>query len=791
MVRQLLYITVLSFIVSIFLLLNVEKADALSIDRPCTKVEFIFARGSGQVVNDKTKEASKFFEQLRDRLKDTPSISTNQYELGSESYGGYKYLAVDVNFWNGHALGSYVSAGHGNDYGRSVWDGAEELWAYLGQRYERCKSFGTYYILGGYSQGGQVMGLSLWGIPKYIRDRIVFVGLFGDPKLYLPEGGIWFPPACRGQNLSLYRRLIADCHISNGRLGSRRPYLPDDMKSKTGLWCIKDDFVCGTSQNPFASGHGNYGRSGGPIDYAAAEAAARLLNVISYEPSSTPAPSMSPEPPFDLSKITHKFGDGQNGQDVVFIVDAYNMTYDPLWSIGDFLEKTVPGITDKGGHIALEAYAGTRFSGGESFTALGGAPFDRISGDGDAASNYMYFIVSNGRTLYQGSALDALTNSINILNWHDGAAKSIILFSTNPNISGPGTSQHTMSQLINRSLAVDPVNIYPVVPEEYADSYKSIADLTAGQVIPYTNDLEQAANTALDKIYNRPAVFLKNTEYAADPGQEITFDASDSYVIDGTITKYDWDFDGDGTFDETTTTPVINYTYNEKFDGMMQVRATGSNGTVANASATVKIGTYAPPVLPQAPAGLQATVIETKDGMSTVRLTWQPTTDSLTKALSLSVNGIMLGIMTPDRTSIDITDVDRSIDVDFGVAGVGVDGTNLVVGDSAIVTLAKPRSEARPSATEPVANTSKPATPETKTASTTSPADPIDAPSVLGMQTKGINKPTTNVGIIAAAPLHDSKKSTLPGLPWYGIVLAVVVTSGLAVKIFGRFRSRR
>lgn len=769
-----------------------QSSYARSVDNSCPRVESIFARGSGETPGDATY--ARFQGQINDKLKGS-GINHTFYELGTESYGGYQYKAVKVDnvfyFNAGQALiYNQVSALSASNYGKSVNNGIQELKSYMSQRYEKCKSAGTYYILGGYSQGAQVVGDALKEIPRNIRDRIIFVGLFGDPKLYFPEGkwGPWGvftpPPACQGKQLSLYRRVIGDCELYAGSLGPRVPYLPSDMEAKTGSWCYANDLICGTSHNLLVnSGHGQYRKAGFAIDSAASEAVARLETILTFNSGSTSSPT--PKPEFDLTKITHKFGDGLNGQDVVIMVDAFDIEGQPLGYIDDFLDSALPKITAKGGHLAFVVYAGTRYLD-ESYTALGGVTFDAPN-PGFEGSGLVDFLVNNAHSQYQGSTLDALNSSMNALNWHDGATKSIILFTTNSDISGPGTSQSTMTQLVNKSLAIDPVNVYPVVPETYMDSYKSMADLTSGQVTPYTDDLEQAANAALDKIYNRPAVFLKNTGYAADPGQEITFDASDSYILDGTITKYDWDFDGDGMFDATTTTPIVNHTYTKKFDGMMQVRATGSNDTIANASATVKIGTYVPPVLPQAPTGLQATVLKTEDGISTVRLTWQPNTDSQTKGLALSVNGIILGMMTPDRTSIDITDVDRSTNVDFGIAGVGVDGTNPVIGNATIVTLAKPKPQS-------LSNTTSTAT--TTTTRSTSDSDAITAtsttisngPAVLGLQSQKISASVTGRNIIST---HSSKNRATSDLDQYLWVAVLAVGAGIAYRLFVRTRSRR
>jgi len=46
-------------------------------------------------------------------------------------------------------------------------------------------------------------------------------------------------------------------------------------------------------------------------------------------------------------------------------------------------------------------------------------------------------------------------------------------------------------------------------------------------------------------------------------GETVTFDASQASSDDGNIVEYRWDFDGDGTTDETTTDPVIQHTFDD------------------------------------------------------------------------------------------------------------------------------------------------------------------------------------------------------------------------------------
>jgi hypothetical protein len=130
----------------------------------------------------------------------------------------------------------------------------------------------------GYSQGAQLMGQALfWDLSKDLKDKILFVALFGDPKLYLPEGEGLNPPACRGELFSNWRRTVPDCRTSSGSLGARKPYIMQDMQDKVGLWCNDNDWICGSSKWALGnSGHEHYIDENGPIDDAAREATIKV-----------------------------------------------------------------------------------------------------------------------------------------------------------------------------------------------------------------------------------------------------------------------------------------------------------------------------------------------------------------------------------------------------------------------------------------------------------------------------------------------------------------------------------
>ena len=307
--------------------------------------------------------------------------------------------------------------------------------------------------------------------------------------------------------------------------------------------------------------------------------------------------------------------------------------------------------------------------------------------------------------------------------WQLGAQKALVIISEDAMYTQYGryllASRNTYvtypDYLIKRSIEIDPVSIYFIVGSEdnIADA-EYIANGTAGKVFTY-DPLDPAAvqrtiATVQQELMERPTVVFSNDTYYVDDSLSVTFDVSQSFAADGEIMRYDWDYEGDGVWDATTTNPYIDHTYPDGFtDGIVHVRATDEGGRVG--SMTAMIETYEFPreqTIPLA-TGIKYEVLETSDGsISTVRLTWDPIDTSI-PYLALSVDGVHLGRIDGNRTTIDITDIhrDEAVTIDMQLMTANYD-----MGDRSGVTVPAIRSSSRktpektPSATSSTDDTS-------------------------------------------------------------------------------------
>ena len=280
--RYIKYFVLLFLLALIICSVNVFSISA----EDCSDYEFIFARGSGQNLNDID------FRTYKESVKNQISSDVSFYELGTAKNG---YPAIGIDFKT--ALGAYVSAGRSYDYGESIERGVTELLSRVKTESKRCKN--KRFILTGYSQGAQVIDEAI----RYLNsDKIIYVANFGDPKLYLPEGKT--KSACKNTGLSPYRIYVPDCEVEEGILSAMKPYHPAGFNDKLGVWCNDKDIVCGSSLNiihPLAA-HTSYSSND--------NAYKKLAEIIKEKIYSLPyseltAAKYSDAPPRDIVFILH------------------------------------------------------------------------------------------------------------------------------------------------------------------------------------------------------------------------------------------------------------------------------------------------------------------------------------------------------------------------------------------------------------------------------------------------------------------------------------------------------
>ncbi|MDR2566030.1 MAG: VWA domain-containing protein [Bifidobacteriaceae bacterium] len=178
----------------------------------------------------------------------------------------------------------------------------------------------------------------------------------------------------------------------------------------------------------------------------------------------------------------------------------------------------------------------------------------------------------------------------------------------------------TAQDVAAKALEVGGAEVYAV--DTSGSGLQALAPLaaaTGGQVINAAGaDGVAALTEAIDSALAEPIASLDNPG-VQQVGTTIAFDARGSMAEAGLLEKFEWDFDGDQIWDETTTEGLVTRQFNDAFDGVVAVRVTDSQGRTAVASARVLVtndGDYTPPELDNCPNDYNWEQVDTdEDGL--------------------------------------------------------------------------------------------------------------------------------------------------------------------------------
>ncbi len=524
-------------------------------DQKCDEVKIIFARGSGESLNDSSYEAWQY---SLDYMLYGLDLRYSYFELGSDSNSEYQYPAVAVaGSWAGigNLIGAYVSAGSAFQFGASVVEGSNELIAYINHYSSLCPQ--TKYVLGGYSQGAMVNTMSL---SKIDPKKIIYVANFGDPKAYFPEGQGRMPDACSGKNLSDYRAYVSDCHAYKGILGGRNPYQPTGYTGKLGVWCNDRDIMC--SSGVSVDDHTSYVRNG--LYKNAAE-------VISNKIRAT-FPKLPTSDPSTVAS-THDLI-------ILFDVSGSMLKYASLYR--DQAQQLAYRIRSLGGRVALFTY---KYPKEDNIKMI--CDFSCDAREFAESLTKATQVLDGGHHVFGEPVFSALDFAMRSVDWQIGATKSVAVITASPNLENLDGNKAQLEDIVKLSLSIDPVNVYTLVMHpQYIAEYQELSNRTNGKVYYLIDE----PDLYLSEIAGRPIAKLALENYSGFINQDFYFDASDSTTIGlSKIVRYDWDLDCDGIFETQDAGPIISHGYTNPLSGYIQVKVTDEEGRFSTMSAKIDV----------------------------------------------------------------------------------------------------------------------------------------------------------------------------------------------------------
>lgn len=187
---------------------------------------------------------------------------------------------------------------------------------------------------------------------------------------------------------------------------------------------------------------------------------------------------------------------------------------------------------------------------------------------------------ANGGGDWPESVFSGIATALD-LSWRPGVSKIALVVGDAPALSPEPISGLTASEIVRRSIAIDPVQVVGVNVGALDDNgaLTTIANGTNGLVINGTGALAPTLSALLLDAAQRPYAWL-GVSYTAAIGAPVTFDASGSYDPSGApLSSYEWDLDADGVVDATTTEPVATFVYPAAFTGHATVKVTGPGGS--------------------------------------------------------------------------------------------------------------------------------------------------------------------------------------------------------------------
>jgi hypothetical protein len=280
-------------------------------------------------------------------------------------------------------------------------------------------------------------------------------------------------------------------------------------------------------------------------------------------------------------------GGGKPKVDLVFAIDTTGSMTPYIAGVQASAHQIASALfTNADARVALVDYKDLyQACGSDGYAARVDLPFSTSPAAFDAAVNTL---TATGGCDFPESVYSGLMAAI-ALPWRNGVKKAIIIMGDAPPHDPEPVTGFTLSSVTAAAIAVDPASIYAININGGGSPYfEDLAAQNGGQTYIASDPstaVEQISN-AIVTITASGIVANVGGPYLGVVGDSVTFDASTSTASDANIINYEWDFDGNGSYDTTTSLPTVSHVYASPYNGFIGLRITTDDTTPRTATAT-------------------------------------------------------------------------------------------------------------------------------------------------------------------------------------------------------------
>jgi lysophospholipase L1-like esterase len=177
------------------------------------------------------------------------------------------------------------------------------------------------------------------------------------------------------------------------------------------------------------------------------------------------------------------------------------------------------------------------------------------------------------------------------LGWRDAVKKLAIQFGDAPALNPERITGYTTQDVIDASLAIDPVIVSAVDTGSAGSEIRAVAEATNGEVLMGSSEtIAERIEELVDATLDAPFAWV-GSRYVGFTGLAVRFDGAGSYARMGKLVQYEWDIDNDGTYDALSSEPFYDHTYTADYNGLVLLRVTDDLGSTALATGLVNVTT--------------------------------------------------------------------------------------------------------------------------------------------------------------------------------------------------------